>query len=64
MLPALLRLPCLGLLRLLGCGTAVGQEQCQALAGRLGLQELQVDLVVGDGSLRAEWMRRRLAEGW
>jgi hypothetical protein len=42
---------------------AMGQEQCQALVGRLGLQELQVDVVVGDGSLRAEWMMERLAEG-
>jgi hypothetical protein len=65
MLPALMRLPCLRLLRLLGCGKAVCLEQCQALVGRLGLQELQVDVVVAaDGSLRAEWMMDRLAEGW
>jgi hypothetical protein len=65
MLPALLRLPCLRLLRLLGCGKAVGQEQCQALVGRLGLQELQVDVVVAaDRSLRAKWMMEKLAEGW
>jgi hypothetical protein len=65
MLPALMRLPCLRLLRLLDCGQAVGQEQCQALVGQLGLQELQVDVVVAaDGSLRAEWMMDRLARGW
>jgi hypothetical protein len=65
MLPALMRLPCLRLLRLLGCGEAVGQEQCQALVGQLGLHWLQVDVVVAaDGSLRAVWMIKRLAEGW
>jgi hypothetical protein len=64
MLPALMRLPCLRLLRLLGCSKVVGQEQCQALVGRLGLRELQVDVVVDDMSLRAEWMMERLAEGW
>jgi hypothetical protein len=63
-LPALMRLPCLRLLRLLGCSPAVGQEQCQALVGRLGLQELQVDVVVVDGLPRAGWMKARLAEGW
>jgi hypothetical protein len=65
MLPALMQLPCLRLLRLLGCSEAVGQEQCQALTGRLGLQELQVDVMVAaDGLLRAGWMTDRLAEGW
>jgi hypothetical protein len=65
MLPALMRLPCLRLMRLLGCGEAVDQEQCQALLGRLGLQELQVDVVVfADGSLRTGWMMERLARGW
>jgi hypothetical protein len=61
MLSALMRLPCLRLLRLLSCGPAVGQEQCQAFVGRLGLQELQVDVdVVADGALRARWMMERL----
>jgi hypothetical protein len=62
-----MQLPCLRRLCLLGCGKAVGQEQCQALVGRLGLQELQVDVVVDDGppqSLRAGWMMGRLAQGW
>jgi hypothetical protein len=60
-LPALMRLPCLRLLRLLGCGMAVGQT----LVGRLGLHQLQVDVVVvADGLLRAEWMMDRLAQGW
>jgi hypothetical protein len=59
-----MRLPCLRLLRLLGCGKAVGQEQCQALVGRLGLHELQVDVVVADGSLWAWWMIERLIEAW
>jgi hypothetical protein len=63
-LPALTRLPCLRLLRLLGCGKAVCQEQCQALVGRLGLHWLQVDVVVVDGSLWDEWMMERLAERW
>jgi hypothetical protein len=45
-------------------------EQCQALVGRLGLNQLQVDVVAADGSLpgdwsrRAVWMTERLAEGW
>jgi hypothetical protein len=39
-------------------------EQCRALVGRLGLHQLQVDVVVDDGSLRAGWMMERLAEGW
>jgi hypothetical protein len=63
MLPALMRLPWLRLLRLLGCGEAVGQEQCQALVGRPGLRELQVDVVVADGSLRAGWMIEQFKEG-
>jgi hypothetical protein len=63
MLPALMRLPHLTLLRLLGCGQAMGQEQCQTLVGRLGLQELQVDVVVAAGrSVRAGWMMDRLVE--
>ena len=64
MLPALMRLPCLRLLRLLGCSPAVGQEQCRALVGRLGLQQLQVDVVVDDDSLRAWWMIEKLGEAW
>jgi hypothetical protein len=65
MLLVLMRLPCLRLLRLQGCSEAVGQEQCQALLGRLGLHQLQVDVVVfADGSLRAGWMMERLSEGW
>jgi hypothetical protein len=39
-LPALIRLPGLRLLRLLGCSKAVCREQCQALVGRLGLHWL------------------------
>jgi hypothetical protein len=30
----------------------------------LRLFELQVDMVVGDGSARARWMIRKLGEGW
>jgi hypothetical protein len=64
MLPALMQLPSLRLLRLLGCSEAVGQEECRALAGQLGLRELQVEVVVDDGSQRAVWMIKRLAERW
>jgi hypothetical protein len=48
-----------------GTSGAVGQEQCQALVGRLGLHQLQVDVVAADGllpgdwSLRARWMIER-----
>ena len=57
-------LPRLRLLRLLGCGQEVSQERCQALVGQLGLWELQVDVVVDDGSGRAQWRIRELAERW
>jgi hypothetical protein len=65
MLPALLRLPSLRLLRLLGCSEAVGQEECRALASSLGVvHQLQVDVVVADWSCRAEWMMLELGKGW
>jgi hypothetical protein len=57
-------LPQLRLLRLLGCSTAQSQERCQALVGQLGLYDLQVDVVVDDGSGRAKWMMGQLAERW
>jgi hypothetical protein len=53
--------PQLLLLRLLGC-PAMSQECCQALVGRLQLYELQVDVVVDDGSGRSAWMMQQLAE--
>jgi hypothetical protein len=62
-----MRLPCLRLLPLAaGCGEVVDQEQRQALVGRLGRQELQVDVVVAadSWSLRTEWMMEKLAEQW
>jgi hypothetical protein len=63
-LSALMMLPSLRLLRLLGCDAALSQERCQALAGQLGRHRLQVDVVVDDGSLRAAWMMGQLAERW
>jgi hypothetical protein len=60
----MLGLPQLRLLRLLGCSAAPSQERCQALVGQLQLHELQVDVVVWDGSARAGWMMERLAERW
>jgi hypothetical protein len=60
----MVRLPQLRLLRLLGCSAALSQERCQALVGQLQLYELQVDVVVDDGSGRARWMMRGLAEKW
>jgi hypothetical protein len=63
-LSALMMLPSLRLLRLLGCDAALSQERCQALAGQLGRHRLQVDAVVDDGSLRAAWMIGRLADMW
>jgi hypothetical protein len=57
-------LPQLRMLRMLGCSAALSQERCQALVGRLQLYELQVDVVVDDGSLRARWMMGRLGERW
>jgi hypothetical protein len=57
-------LPQLLLLRLLGCRGALSQERCQALVGRLQLYGLQVDVVVNDGSGRAEWMITGLEERW
>jgi hypothetical protein len=65
MLAALMAgLPQLRLLRLLGCDPELSQERCQALVGRLGLWELQVDAVVYDGTARADWMIARLEERW
>jgi hypothetical protein len=61
---ALMVLPSLRLLRLLGCAAALSQERCQALAGQLGRHRLQVDVVVDDGSLRAMWMIERLEDMW
>jgi hypothetical protein len=60
----LMQLPRLRLLRLLGCAQEVGQERCQALVGQLGLWQLQVDVVVGDRSERADWMIGELAGRW
>jgi hypothetical protein len=60
---ALMMLPRLRLLRLLGCSPELSQERCQALVGQLRLYELQVDMVVDDGSARAEWMIRKLGRG-
>jgi hypothetical protein len=57
-------LPQLRLLRLLGCNAALSQERCQALVGRLQLYELQVDVVVNDGSERADWFMRELRGRW
>jgi hypothetical protein len=61
---ALMLLPRLRLLRLLGCSPRLSQERCQALVGQLRLYELQVDVVVDDGSARACWMMRKLGESW
>jgi hypothetical protein len=61
---ALMLLPRLRLLRLLGCSPGLSQERCQALVGQLGLYELQVDVVVEDGSGRARWMMHELGERW
>jgi hypothetical protein len=61
---ALMLLPTLRLLRLLGCSPGLSQERCQALVGQLRLYKLQVDVVVDDGSARAEWMVRKLGESW
>jgi hypothetical protein len=60
----MLGLPQLRLLRLLGCSAALSQERCQALVGQLQLYDLQVDVVVDDGSGRAMWMMEQLAEKW
>jgi hypothetical protein len=57
-------LPQLRLLRLLGCSAALSQERCQALVGQLQLYELQVDVVVDNGTARAQWMMQRLEERW
>jgi hypothetical protein len=57
-------LPQLRLLRLLGCSVALSQGRCQALVGQLQLYDLQLDVVVGDGSGRARWMMEQLAERW
>jgi hypothetical protein len=35
-----------------------------ALVGQLGLWQLQVDVVVDDGSRRAQWMIRELLGRW
>jgi hypothetical protein len=61
---ALMMLPSLRLLQLLGCNAALSQERCQALVGQLGRHQLQVDVVVDDGSLRAAWMAEEFEEGW
>jgi hypothetical protein len=50
---ALMMMPRLRLLRLLGCSPGLSQERCQALLGQLQLYELQVDVVVDDGSERS-----------
>jgi hypothetical protein len=59
-------LPQLRLLRLLGCNRDLSQERCQALVEQLQLYDLQLDVVVddGSGSLRAKWMIKRLGERW
>jgi hypothetical protein len=57
-------LPHLCLLLLLGCRAALSQERCQALVGRLQLYELQVDVMVYDGSASAGWMMELLEERW
>jgi predicted exporter len=61
---ALMLLPRLRLLRLLGCSPVLSQDCCQVLVGQLRLYELHVDVVVDDGSGRAEWMMRGLGERW
>jgi hypothetical protein len=58
---ALMMLPRLRLLRLLGCSLGLSQERCQA---QLRLCELQVDVVVGDGLARARWMMINLGAIW
>jgi hypothetical protein len=63
-LAALMPLPRLRLLRLLGCSPGLSQERCQALLGQLRLYELQVDVVVDDGTGRADWMIRELVCVW
>jgi hypothetical protein len=63
-LAALMLLPQLRLLRLLGCSPELSQERCRALVGQLGLWGLQVDVVVDDGSARALWMMQQLVERW
>jgi hypothetical protein len=60
---ALMMLPRLRLLRLLGCSPGLSQKRCQALVGQLRLYELQVDVVVDDGSARTRWMMRKLGGG-
>jgi hypothetical protein len=60
---ALMLLPRLRLLRLLGCSPGLSQERCQALMGQLRLYELQVDVVVDDGLARARWMMSKLGVG-
>jgi hypothetical protein len=68
LLALMVGLPQLRLLRLLGCSAdlseELSQERCQALVGQLQLYELQVDVVVKDGSGRARWMMARLLERW
>jgi hypothetical protein len=62
MLAALMAgLPQLQLLRLLDCDPELSQERCQALVGQLGLWGLQVDVVVDDGTARADWLIVELA---
>jgi hypothetical protein len=64
-LVALMRgLPKLRLLRLLACSKQLSQDRCQALVGQLGLCALQVDVVVADGSARAEEMLAALEAQW
>ncbi len=50
---ALMLLPRLRLLHLLGCNPCFSQDEAQALVGQLQALDLQVDVVVRDGSVRA-----------
>ncbi len=61
---ALMLLPRLKLLRLLGCDPGFSQAQAQALVGQLQLYDLQVDVVPGDDSVRAGWVMRVLEGRW
>ena len=65
MLRALMLLPELRLLRLLGCcGSAASQEACQALLGQLRCYQLQVAVVEDAVRSAGRWMVGQLAEGW
>lgn len=61
---ALMLLPRLRLLRLLGCDPGFSQAQAQVLVGQLQVYELQVDVVPGDDSVRAGWEVRKLEGRW